>query len=186
MKGIRFSVAALFALVALASAAKGLLPSQVYRRGLTNEQIDFIMQKRPNAELRMTQRDWQGMRFELCRYHNITNWCDMVNEKAGFAEMLITAQESTNRLAVALSATSNSLAVATEAYREANAAWEDSTNRLARITADYYSASNRAARAEARTAAVITWAEGERDKALLPSTKALWQSFIDKLKGTGE
>ena len=46
---------------------------------------------------------------------------------------------------------------------------------------DYMTASNRAARAEARRDAIIAWAEEQRDKAVLPSTKALWQSFIDKL-----
>lgn len=47
---------------------------------------------------------------------------------------------------------------------------------------DYMTASNRAARAEARRDAIIAWAEEQRDKAVLPSTKALWQSFIDKLR----
>ena len=48
---------------------------------------------------------------------------------------------------------------------------------------DYISASNRAARAEARRVAIVSWAEEQRDKAVLPSTKALWQSIIDKLNG---
>ena len=42
--------------------------------------------------------------------------------------------------------------------------------------------SNRAARAEARHNAIVSWAEEQRDKALLPSTKAIWQAFIDRLK----
>ena len=75
---------------------------------------------------------------------------------------------------------SNPLQVLAERYRVAAV---DATNRLAAVTADYMSASNRAARAEARTAAVVTWAEEQRDKAVLPSTKELWQRFIDKLKG---
>ena len=57
----------------------------------------------------------------------------------------------------------------------------DASNRLAVVTADYMSASNRAARAEARHAAVVAWAEEQRDKALLSTTKAIWQSFIDRL-----
>ena len=48
--------------------------------------------------------------------------------------------------------------------------------------ADYMSASNRAVRAEARTASVIAWAEEQRDKAILSTTKAIWQQFIDRLK----
>ncbi len=75
---------------------------------------------------------------------------------------------------------SNPLQVLAERYRVAASY---ATRRLAEVTEDYMSASNRAARAEARTASVIAWAEEQRDKAILPSTKELWQRFIDKLKG---
>ena len=44
------------------------------------------------------------------------------------------------------------------------------------------SASNRAARAEARHNAIVTWAEEQRDKVISPLTKAIWQAFIDRLK----
>ena len=74
----------------------------------------------------------------------------------------------------------NPLQVLAERYRLAAV---EATHRLATVTEDYTSASNRAARAEARTAAIVAWAEEQRDKAILPSTKTLWQSFIDKLKG---
>ena len=74
---------------------------------------------------------------------------------------------------------SNPLQVLAERYRLAVV---EATNRLAMVTADYMSASNRAARAEARTAAIIAWAEEQRDKAVLPTTKAIWQEFIDRLK----
>ena len=73
----------------------------------------------------------------------------------------------------------NPLQVLAERYRLAAV---EATNRLATATADYMSASNRAARAEARTAAVVAWAEEQRDKVILSGTKALWQQFIDRLK----
>ena len=47
---------------------------------------------------------------------------------------------------------------------------------------NYMTASNRAARAEARRDAIVAWAEEQRDAAVLPTTKALWQSIIDKLR----
>ena len=72
--------------------------------------------------------------------------------------------DATNRLAVSI------------------AGYTDATNRLAASIADYMSASNRAARAEARHDAIVTWAEEQRDKALLPTTKAIWQAFIDRLR----
>lgn len=75
------------------SFGKALLPSQYKRRGLTNEQIDYIMTKRPNEQLLMTAQDWRAMRFELCRYHNVTNWADELNDKAGFSAHLLNVEE---------------------------------------------------------------------------------------------
>ena len=72
----------------------------------------------------------------------------------------------------------NPLQVLAERWRVAAA---DASNRLATVTADYVNASNRAARAEARHAAIVAWAEDQRDKALLSTTKAIWQSFVDRL-----
>ena len=76
----------------------------------------------------------------------------------------------------------NPLQTLAERYRAAAA---EATNRLAQITADYMSASNRAARAEARTAALVSWAEEQRDRAVLSTTKAIWQSFIDRINQEG-
>ena len=77
----------------------------------------------------------------------------------------------------------NPLQTLAERYRIAAA---EATNRLAQVTADYMSASNRAARAEARTAALVTWATEQRDKAVLSTTKAIWQSFIDRIQQEGD
>lgn len=90
----------------------------------------------------------------------------------------------TNRLQNIVGAEqSNPLQVMAERYRVAAS---EATRRLAEVTEDYMSASNRAARAEARTAALVTWATEQRDKAVLSTTKAIWQSFIDKIQGGDE
>lgn len=73
----------------------------------------------------------------------------------------------------------NPLQVLAERYRLAAS---DATRRLAEVTEDYMSASNRADRAEARHAAIVAWAEEQRDKAILSTTKAVWQSIIDRLE----
>lgn len=75
---------------------------------------------------------------------------------------------------------SNPLQILAERYKAAHA---DATNRLAVALADYMSASNRAARAEARHDAVVSWATEQRDKAVLSTTKAIWQAIIDRLEG---
>ena len=59
------------------------------------------------------------------------------------------------------------------------------SNRWSVAMSEYMSASNRAARAEARTDALASWAEEQRDKAALPTTKAIWQAIINKIRGDG-
>lgn len=94
----RVSIAALCCLASCAAAAKGIPASQVMRHGLTNEQIDYIMERHPSIELKISRRDWQGMRFELMRFHNLTNWVDTFTDRQGFADALATAQEGVKEL----------------------------------------------------------------------------------------
>lgn len=57
--------------------------------------------------------------------------------------------------------------------------------RIAELTTQYQSAIARATSAEARAArmdALKTWLIEQRDKAALPTTKALYQAIIDKLE----
>ena len=79
---------------------------------------------------------------------------------------------------------------AAQEWEQTAEAWQGqyavATNNLQAALADYYSASNRAARAEARHDAVVAWAEQQRDKALLPTTKQIWQAIIDKLEEPGK
>jgi len=59
-------------------------------------------------------------------------------------------------------------------------------NRIAELFAQYSSASNRAAIAEARAAradALKTWLEEQRDKSPLQTTKKIYQAIIDRLEG---
>ena len=173
-----------------AASAQGLLPCMVYRRGLTNEQIDFILERHPDAQLRMTAQDWQAMRYQLCRFDCMTNYVELIGNSNDCARVLLrlhddagTAWSRYATVSNMLARTQTQLDVATERANEYAEAYANATNRLQAAMADYMSASNRAARAEARTASVVSWAEEQRDKAILPSTKALWQQFIDKLKG---
>ena len=188
MKRVLFILLAAFA-IGMASA-KGLLPCMVYRRGLTNEQIDFILERHPDAQLRMTAQDWQAMRYQLCRFDCMTNYVELIGNSNDCARVLLqlhddatTAWSRYSTASNMLVRTQRSLDDATERANEYAEAYANATNRLQAAMADYMSASNRAARAEARTASVVSWAEEQRDKAILPSTKALWQQFIDKLKG---
>lgn len=177
-------------LASLCASAGGMLPTMVQRRGVTNEQIDFILAKHPDAELRITARDWRGMRYQLFRFHNMTNYVEQIGNSNDCAKVLLRLHDSieeataTNALLRAMGRTLETrLEQATERAQEYADAYISATNNLQSIMADYMSASNRAARVEARTASVISWAEEQRDRVILPSTKELWQRFIDKLKG---
>ena len=185
----RLTLCAICLAVAVAASAKGILPCMVNRRGLTNEQIDGILAKHPDAELRITAQDWRGMRYQLVRFGNMTNYVEQIGNSNDCARVLLKLHDAAETLTA-----SNSVLVrvakewrdASEEWRATADAWRSeysvATNNLQAALADYYSASNRAARAEARRESVIDWCEEQRDKALLPTTKALWQSFIDKLK----
>lgn len=69
----------------------------------------------------------------------------------------------------------NPLEALAERYRVAAS---DATRRLAEVTEDYMSVSNKAARLNA----LKTWLEERRDKAPLQTTKAIYQAIIDRLE----
>ena len=186
---ITFVVFVVAVLVAMVASAKGLLQCMVYRRGLTNEQIDFILERHPDAQLRMTAHDWRSMRYQLCRFDCMTNYVELIGGSNDCARILLqlhddatTAWSRYSTASNMLVRTQRSLDDATELAQEYADAYANATNNLRSVMADYMSASNRAVRAEARTASVIAWAEEQRDKAILSTTKAIWQQFIDRLK----
>ena len=120
---MRLAAIALAAALSLAANAKGILPSMVQRHGLTNAQIDYILERTPDAELRLTRQDWRAIRFEVCRYRNVTNWVAKVMGQDDFAAMLLSAQEATNTLSAALA--------------RIRAKYAQNTNVLARLGAAY-------------------------------------------------
>ena len=77
--------------------------------------------------------------------------------------------------AVQGAAQDNPLEALAERYRVAAS---DATRRLAKVTEDYMSVSNKAARLDA----LKTWLEERRDKAPLQTTKAIYQAIINRLE----
>ena len=74
----RFQIVTVCLVASLLASAKGILPCMVYRRGLTNEQIDQILAAHPDAQLRMTAQDWRGMKYQLYRFGNMTNYVEQI------------------------------------------------------------------------------------------------------------
>ena len=203
MKRLRIVTLCLVAAGALVVSGKGVLPCMVYRYGLTNEQIDDILTRHPDAELRITAQDWRGIRYELSRFQCMTNYVNLIGSTQDCARVLLQLHDTAESWRSRHGAVSNlyvrtareleqaadrareyadAFADATNRLAVSIAGYTDATNRLAASIADYMSASNRAARAEARHNAIVSWAEEQRDKVISPLTKAIWQAFIDRLR----
>ena len=201
MKTARFILlAALVANIAVAfvAEAKGILPCMVYRYGLTNEQIDGILEKHPDAQLRISAQDWRGMKYELYRFHNMTNYVEQIGNSNDCARILLrlhdgieTLNSSNSFLRLEVKRVENRIADYIEAYDSATNAFNIATNYIADLKIDLTIATNRVAIAEAKEAAAEARAARldafrdylveQRDKAILPSTKAIYQALIDKI-----
>lgn len=174
-----------------AASAKGLLPCMVYRRGLTNEQIDFILERHPDAQLRMTAQDWRAMRYQLCRFDCMTNYVELIGGMNDAARVLLslhdraeTLERATNALAKVAARIEAERDTAAERAREYADAYAETTNRLALLSLDFAAATNRTTIAEAKVArmeAFKAWLVEQRDNARLSTTKAIYQAIIDKI-----
>lgn len=201
----RVGVAGAVLLAATVCAAKGILPCQVMRRGLTNEQIDFILQKHPDAELRVSAQDWRGMKYQLKRFENMTNYVEQVGGSNDCARLILNLTDDSERLStsngflrIAVRDAERRVKTWAEAYDSATNAFNTATNYIADLQVDLTAATNRAAIAEAAEAIAEAKAAAaerraarldafrdylveQRDKAVLPSTKAIYQALIDKI-----
>ena len=185
----RLTLCAICLAVAVAASAKGILPCMVYRHGLTNEQMDDLLARHPNGTVRVTAQDWRAMRYQLHRFDCMTNYVNLIGSTQDCARVLlylhdkaVDLSDATNRLGRIRRELEKERDLAAERAREYADAYATATNSLRAAIADYTSASNRAARAEARHNAIVSWAEEQRDKVISPLTKAIWQAFIDRLK----
>lgn len=194
----RVGVAGAILLAATVCAAKGILPCQVMRRGLTNEQIDFILQRHPDAELRVSAQDWRGMKYQLKRFENMTNYVEQVGGSNDCARLILNLTDDAERLSnsngflrIAFREAERRVKTWAEAYDSATNAFNSATNYIAELQVGYSAATNRAAIAEAaekvaearaaRLDALREYLVEQRDKAVLPSTKAIYQVLIDKI-----
>ena len=190
MKWTNFIFAVAFSSAVL---AKGILPCMVYRHGLTNEQMDDLLARHPNGTVRVTAQDWRAMRYQLHRFDCMTNYVHLIGSTQDCERVLLYLHDkateltsATNRLGRIRRELEKERDLAAERAQEYATAYAYSTNRLAALYIDFTAATNREAIAEAkvaRTEAVKAWMEEQRDKAVLPTTKAIYQAIIDKLEG---
>jgi len=129
-----------------------VLPCMVYRYGLTNEQIDDILTRHPDAELRITAQDWRGIRYELSRFQCMTNYVNLIGSTQDCARVLLQLHDTAENWRSRHGAVSNlyvrtarELEQAADRAREYADAFTDATNRLAVSIAGYTDATNRLA-----------------------------------------
>lgn len=157
-------IVALFPIVA--NCAPFITPEMVKRNGLTDEQYEYLWSigKKPQVDI-AAAREWA---FRSFRYSNVTSWLHTVGRTNNFAALAAKVPQLTdeNRFLVS---TNSFLLKSQDEWRTLAESWHASyTNRQHRIDR------------------IVAWAERNRDRALLPTTKALWQGFIDKLTNDEE
>ena len=140
----------------------------------------------------ITAQDWAAMKYQLCRFDNMTNYVEEIGGSNDCARVLLRLHDRGEELAssnsvllAGLKSERLNTAVAVQRAQEYADAYADATNRAASVLALFTAATNRAAVAEAkvaRTEAFKAWLAGQRDNAMLPSTKAIYQAIIDRLE----
>lgn len=161
--------------------AGGILPCQVYRRGLTNEQIDGILRKYPDVQLWITAQDWRGMRYQLTRFHNMTNYVEQIGGSNDCSKVLLKLHDVGEELSKSNSALRVSLDMADRAvdeWRETAAQWqaEAETNAAAaKVTKDIRKA---AKRAEKNLSKIVKTIEKAKKKAESEEEAELYDLLI--------
>lgn len=160
------------AMLAACCFGKGLLPSQVHRRGLDNWQIDDILAKHPTAVLRISAADWRGMRYQLHRFNNMTNYVEEIGSSNDCAKVLLRLTDAKEQL----TASNGVLRVmVAEATARADAAEYDAHT--------LHELQKAAKRTEKNLSKVIKTLEQAKKKASSDEEAALYTAIINILQG---
>lgn len=157
--------------------AGGILPCMVNRRGLTNEQIDGILRKHPDAQLRISAQDWRGMQYQLFRFANMTNYVEEIGGSNDCARVLLRLHDTAEELTHTNSTLRASLSKAVkdmEAWRETATEYEAD----AKATQEIRKA---AKRAEKNLAKIVKTIQQAKKKASDEAEAALYDLLIEIL-----
>ena len=158
--------------LAIHAAPPFVTPSMMKRNGLTDEQYELLWKQGKNPQIDVaTARDWI---FRASRYTNVVEWLDVCGKTNDFARLSHKLQGDN----FALAETNSALAASVREWKSSAENWQAS----AEVWME--AATNNAARVERVTAALderrAEYVE-KRDKAALPTTKAIYQAFIDAI-----
>lgn len=163
---MKFALAIVALIPIVANCAPFITPEMVKRNGLTDEQYEYLWSigKKPQVDI-ASAREWAYRSF---RYNNVTSWLYTIGRTNNYAALAAKVPQLTDKNHY-LASTNSFLLKSRDEWRTLAESWHTSyTNRQHRIDQ------------------IVAWAEQNRDKALLPTTKALWQGFIDKLTNDEE
>ena len=168
------------------AAPQFVTPAMMKRNGLTDEQYELLWKQGKNPQIDIaTARDWI---FRASRYTNVVEWLEACGRSNDFARLSHKLQgdnfallETNATLSVTNRTLSAALQTTTALANEYADAYAGATNRIAEIMRDYTSATNRAARLDNLRVHLVE----QRDKAVLPTTKAIYQALIDRIDANG-
>lgn len=165
-----FSILAVF--VNNAGAAPFVTPDMIKRNGLTDEQYEMLWRQGKNPRIDIgTVRQ---LMFRAGRYGNVTNWLDICGKTNDFAKLSFKLQGDN----FALVETNGVLAASVREWKRNAEDWKASAKEW------MVAATNNAVRVE-RVSTALDEKRAEyiekRDKSALPTTKAIYQAFIDAI-----
>lgn len=168
-------VSAIFGTIVICSsfaAPPFVTPAMMKRNGLTDEQYQLLWKQGKNPQIDVaTARDWI---FRASRYANVVEWLEICGKTNDFAKLSHKLQGDN----FALIETNGVLTASVREWNRNAEGWQAS----AKAWMD--AATNNAARVERVNAALdenrSEYVE-KRDKSALPTTKAIYQAFIDAI-----
>lgn len=182
-------VSAIFDTIVICSSfaePKFVTPAMMKRNGLTDEQYQLLWKQGKNPQIDIaTARDWI---FRASRYANVVEWLEICGKTNDFAKLSHKLQSDN----FALTETNGFLSASVREWKRNAKEWQVSAEKWERnakewqVSAEKWmvSATNNIARVERVTAALdekrAEYVE-KRDKSSLPTTKALYQAFIDAI-----
>lgn len=158
--------------LAIYAAPQFVTPAMMKRNGLTDEQYELLWKQGKTPQIDVaTARDWI---FRASRYTNVVEWLEICGRTNDFAKLSHKLQGDN----FALIETNGVLAASVKEWKQNAQKWQASAEEWMEV------ATNNAARVE-RVSAALDEKRAEyvekRDKAALPTTKALYQAFIDAI-----
>ena len=168
-------VSAVFGTIVICSsfaAPPFVTPAMMKRNGLTDEQYQLLWKQGKNPQIDVAAaRDWI---FRASRYANVVEWLEICGKTNDFAKLSHKLQSDN----FALTETNGFLSASVREWKRNAKKWQVSAEKW------MVSATNSIARVE-RVAAALDARRAEyvekRDKSAMPTTKAIYQAFIDAI-----